>query len=58
MLMYLLADFLFLAAGGLILAFSLLGSQQEKETLTVDNVGTNLLLTICPLTGMFGCGMT
>jgi len=50
MLIYLLADFLFLAAGGLILAFSLLGAQQEKETLTIDNVATNLLLTICPLT--------
>jgi len=50
MLIYLLADFLFLAAGGLILAFSLLAAQQEKETLTIDNVATNLLLTICPLT--------
>jgi len=50
MLIYLLADFVFLACGGLILAFCLLGEQQEKSTATVSNVATNLLLTICPLT--------
>jgi len=50
MLIYLMADFVFLACGGLILAFSLLGEQQEKSTPTVANVATNLLLTTCPLT--------
>jgi hypothetical protein len=51
MLIYLLADFTFLACGGLVLAFSLLGEQAEKQTPTVDNVATTLMLTICPLTG-------
>jgi hypothetical protein len=51
MLIYLLADFVFLACGGLILAFALLGGQQSRTTPTVGNVATNLLLTTCPLTG-------
>jgi hypothetical protein len=52
MLMFVAIDFLFLACGGLLLGFSLLGEQQDRATPTVGNVAYNILLTICPLTGM------
>jgi hypothetical protein len=35
-----------------LLGFSLLGEQQERAPPTVGNVAYNILLTICPLTGM------
>jgi len=50
MLVYLIVNFLFLACGGLLLAFSLISEQNEKSILTVANVAKNLLLTQCPLT--------
>lgn len=52
MLVYLLVNFFFLGCGGLLLAFSLISEQHEREVLTLSNVASNLLLTQCPLTGM------
>jgi hypothetical protein len=53
MLVYLLVNFFFLGCGGLLLAFSLISEQHEKDILTLGNVASNLLLTQCPLTGMY-----
>jgi len=50
MLIFVAMDFLFLACGGLLLGFSLLGEQQERASPTVGNVAYNILLTVCPLT--------
>ena len=49
---YLVVNFLFLACGGLLVAFSLLGKQQLQTDLTPANVAFTLLLDECPLTGM------
>jgi hypothetical protein len=51
MTFYLLVNFLFLACGGLLVAFSFLGKQQLQSSLTSTNVAFTLLLNECPLTG-------
>jgi len=52
MIVYLVVNFLFLACGGLLVAFSVLGKQQLQTALTPANVAFTLLLDECPLTGM------
>jgi len=50
MLIYLVANFLFLGCGGILIAFSLLSEQHENSNLTANNIASNLLLSQCPLT--------
>jgi len=50
MTIYLVVNFLFLAFGGVLVAFSLLGKQQQETALTPSNVAFSLLLGECPMT--------
>lgn len=52
LLQYVLADFLFLGSGVLILVFALTTKVEVKETATLQNVARDLLLDTCPLNGM------
>jgi hypothetical protein len=49
---YVMMDLLFAACGGLLLIFALVTQSQITQTPTIDNVATDLLLDMCPLTGM------
>ncbi|ORY12342.1 tetraspanin [Clohesyomyces aquaticus] len=50
MLIYVGADILFAACGGLLLGFSLIAEQNMRATPTTENVAQSLLLDQCPLT--------
>lgn len=50
MIVFVGADFLFAACGGLLLGFSLISEQRLSESPTTGNVAENLLLGQCPLT--------
>jgi len=49
---YVMMDLLFAACGGLLLIFALVTQSQITQTPTINNVATDLLLDMCPLTGM------
>jgi hypothetical protein len=48
---YVLVDLLFALCGGLLLGFALVTKSEITQTPTVQNVATDLLLNMCPLTG-------
>ncbi|KAH8811501.1 hypothetical protein F5884DRAFT_854845 [Xylogone sp. PMI_703] len=50
LLTFALSEFLFLVCGGLILVFSLVEKSERNKAPTLDNVATNILLSMCPLT--------
>jgi hypothetical protein len=58
MIVYLVVNFLFLACGGVLVAFSFLGKQQQQSALTPANVAFALLLNECPLTGRISNAVT
>jgi len=47
---YVLVDFLFAVCGGLLLIFALVTKSEITQTPTLQNVATDLLLKMCPLT--------
>ena len=49
---YVMMDLLFAVGGGLLLIFALTTQSKITQTPTIDNVATDLLLDMCPLTGM------
>jgi hypothetical protein len=51
LLTYVLVDILFAVGGGLLLIFALVTKGEITQTPTLDNVATDLLLNMCPLTG-------
>lgn len=51
MLVFVGADIIFAACGGLLLGFSLIAEQNLRATPTTANVAQSLLLDQCPLTG-------
>ncbi len=50
MLVFLAANFLFVASGGLILAFALVSEREKRALPTITNVAQRILLGQCPLT--------
>jgi hypothetical protein len=48
---YVLMDLLFVVCGGLLLIFALVTKSELTQTPTIQNVATDLLLNVCPLTG-------
>jgi hypothetical protein len=48
---YVLMDLLFVVCGGLLLIFALVTKSELTQTPTIQNVATDLLLSVCPLTG-------
>jgi len=51
---YVIADILFVAAGGLLIIFALTTKTHLTETPTIDNVAKDLLLNTCPLNAAIG----
>jgi len=47
---YVLVDLLFAVCGGLLLIFALVTRSEIDQTPTIQNVATDLLLSMCPLT--------
>lgn len=47
---YVVVDLLFAACGGLLLVFALITKSEVNQTPTLQNVATDLLLNMCPLT--------
>ena len=52
-LVFLALNFLFVCCGGLILSVSLITKASLRSNQTISNVATNLLLSRCPLTGVY-----
>lgn len=50
---YVVMDILFIITGGLLILFALTTKAEIAETLTLDNVARDLILTACPLNGMY-----
>lgn len=48
---YIIVDLLFAVCGGILLIFALVTQSEITQTPTIDNVATDLLLNMCPLTG-------
>jgi len=48
---FILADFLFLITGGLLIGFALVTHNEIASTPTKANVARNLILDVCPLKG-------
>jgi len=48
---FILADFLFLITGGLLIGFALVTQNEIASTPTKANVARNLILDVCPLKG-------
>jgi len=53
-LTYVLVDLLFVVSGGLLLIFALVTQSEIKQTPTINNVSTDLLLNMCPLSAAIG----
>jgi hypothetical protein len=51
MMIFVATDVIFAACGGLLIGFSLMAEQTLRADPTKDNVGQNVLLRQCPLTG-------
>jgi hypothetical protein len=51
LLTYMGIDVLFVITGGLLIIFALTTKNNLSQTLTADNVATDLLLAMCPLNG-------
>jgi hypothetical protein len=47
---YIIVDLLFVVCGGLMLTFALVTKSEINQTSTIQNVATDLLLSMCPLT--------
>jgi hypothetical protein len=50
---YVIVDLLFVVCGGLMLTFALITKSEINQTPTLSNVATDLLLSMCPLTGRY-----